>query len=134
VTVGLEASLPHRPPFLFLDQLERVDAQHAVGLFHFPKKGSSLALTMFPELAVIEAATQAAAAWANVGSDPQGVRLASIEQARFIRQPKPGDAVHIDLSIVKEFAGLRMVEGRLRCGAEEIGHVRFSVFDGRSLT
>ena len=113
--------LPHRPPFLLLDELEvdaagqrvtahwRPDPAWEVFAGHFPDD------PVVPGVLLVEAMAQAACVLGRA-IDPSTrdlpVLLAGIDRARFRRPVRPGETVRIEVLFRKRRRGLWRFEGR----------------------
>lgn len=112
----IEAIIPHRPPFRFVDEIVELEpGVRAVGRLqvtgeewflqgHFPGN------PIVPGVIMVEACAQVAAVCALTHPDHQGKFgvFAAIDDTRFTRIVRPGDV--LDLTIVME--RLRMRLGR----------------------
>lgn len=117
----IEAIIPHRHPFLFLDRVvELVPGKSAVAekyltgdedIFrgHFP------GYPVFPGVLQIEALAQAGAVAALAAPENKGrlVLFAGMEKVRFRRQVKPGDTLRLEVELVKMRGSLGKGEGRV---------------------
>ena len=112
----IEAVIPHRPPFRFVDEIVELEpGGRAVGRLlitgqewylqgHFPGN------PIVPGVIMVEACAQVAAVCALTHPDHQGKFgvFAAIDETRFTRIVRPGDV--LDMTIVME--RLRMRLGR----------------------
>jgi 3-hydroxyacyl-[acyl-carrier-protein] dehydratase len=112
----IEAVIPHRPPFRFVDEIVELEpGVRAVGRLritgeewflqgHFPGN------PIVPGVIMVEACAQVAAVCALTHPDHQGKFgvFAAIDETRFTRIVRPGDV--LDMTIVME--RLRMRLGR----------------------
>ncbi|MGH7995809.1 MAG: 3-hydroxyacyl-ACP dehydratase FabZ family protein [Opitutaceae bacterium] len=133
--------IPHRPPFLFVDEIV---SESAGGLIarrtwrgdedfyrgHYP--GAPIT----PGVLLCEAVFQAAACYvalamaARPGASgrPAGVPLlARIGDVRFRTPVLPGDTITIEVRKKDEMAGFIMMTGAVRCGDRRVLNVDFSV-------
>ncbi len=130
-TEEIMAIIPHRPPFLLVDRILEIDNVHAIGLKqvtinepffvgHFPGQ------PIMPGVLIIEALAQVGAVAILHQPVYQGklVFFARIENARFRRPVKPGDTLHLNVSLDKlrgsigKGKGLAQVDGEVAAEAE----------------
>lgn len=124
-----EEVLPHRPPFLFLDEVtELVPNQSARGCWTPPEdfdvfRGHFPAFPVLPGVLLIESIAQlgAVAAMVTEGEEGDIPLFAGIDKARFRRAVRPGDTIdlHIELTQRSKRAGKgrgrATVDGELAC-------------------
>ncbi|MGQ9679056.1 MAG: 3-hydroxyacyl-ACP dehydratase FabZ [bacterium] len=138
VNLDVKDYLPHREPFLFIDGVERLEAEeievwrdvrpdefYFVG--HFPNN------PILPGVLMVEAIAQAGVVLvlvrgtANRGKTPL---FAGIDRVRFRRVVRPGERLRIVVRMVAakagvyKFEGKVFVEGELVCEAVVMGAVR----------
>lgn len=115
---AIEAILPHRPPFLFVDEIVAlepgvsaharwtIDAEAWFLAGHFPGN------PIVPGVLMVEAAAQVAAVTALTHPDHQGKFgvFAGIDEVRFTRIVRPGDTLDMRVAVDR----LRGRLGRVR--------------------
>lgn len=100
--------LPHREPFLFVDRLEKYDAEEIIGYRRFKEEefffpGHFPGYPVVPGVILVETMAQCGGA----GIAAQGLLqnaiflLASVEKAKFRQQVRPGDEVKIVVKNLK---------------------------------
>jgi 3-hydroxyacyl-[acyl-carrier-protein] dehydratase len=116
--------LPHRPPFLFVDEVTAVDpGRSATGRWrlsgdeaffagHFPGRPT------LPGVLMVEALAQVAGV-AMLGAEGMAGRLGlfgGIDRARFRRQAGPGDELVLEATITQLSTRAAKAEGTARVG------------------
>ncbi len=111
--------LPHRFPMLLVDRIEELEAERVVGIKnvtinepffmgHFPD------FPVMPGVLIIEAMAQVAGVLV-LSSIPDRhtklVLLASVEEAKFRKQVRPGDQLRIEMKVGKRKASLAKMFG-----------------------
>src|ERR1019366_4360807 len=115
----IRAILPHRFPFLLVDRIVEMDAEHIVGIKnvthnepfftgHFPD------FPVMPGVLIVEAMAQTAGVLV-LKSIPDRHRklvlLVAIENARFRRPVVPGDTLRMEMKILKRKASVAKMAG-----------------------
>ncbi len=111
--------LPHRYPFLFVDRIIEMEAERIVGIKnvtvnepyfvgHFPD------FPVMPGVIITEAMAQVAGVLVlSTIPDRKSklVLLASVEEAKFRRQVRPGDQLRIEMKMVRRKASIAKMSG-----------------------
>jgi 3-hydroxyacyl-[acyl-carrier-protein] dehydratase len=133
---GIEAAIPHREPFLFVDSVleraagrivtewtPRADAPFFAG--HYPGR------PIVPGVLICESAFQAGAilcsgdpAEAASGGVPV---LAKVSDARFRRPVGPGETLRFEVTLDERVAAARYMTAKVTCGGENVLRVQFVV-------
>ena len=128
----IRAILPHRFPFLLVDRIVEMDAEHIVGIKnvthnepfftgHFPD------FPVMPGVLIVEAMAQTAGVLVLKSipdRDRKLVLLVAIENARFRRPVVPGDTLRMEMKLLKrkatvaKMAGVATVDGVVVAEAE----------------
>ncbi len=129
--------IPHRPPFLFVDEIVSETADGLVARRTWRPdeafyKGHYPGAPITPGVLLCEAVFQAGAlflARSRAGREtPQGVPLlVKISDVRFRSPVYPGDTVTIEVRKKEEMAGFYIMAGAMRRGAERVMSVNYSV-------
>ncbi|MGF1510973.1 MAG: 3-hydroxyacyl-ACP dehydratase FabZ family protein [Myxococcota bacterium] len=129
--------IPHRPPFLFIDEVVHVDESRVVATRrlrpdepqfsgHYPD------FPVMPGVLLCEAVLQAGAYL--VAATTTGERMASgvpvvtrLEHARFKRPARPGDVLEIEVERVESVASVEWMQGAIRIDGKLALSLRFAV-------
>jgi 3-hydroxyacyl-[acyl-carrier-protein] dehydratase len=120
--------LPHRFPMLMIDRVlelgedfvraeKLVTANEPALAGHFPGQ------PIFPGVLIIEAMAQAAAIWAAVNSVSKERKLsvlAGVDGARFRRQVRPGDVLHLEARMLAARSKLVKLEAKASVAGEVV--------------
>jgi 3-hydroxyacyl-[acyl-carrier-protein] dehydratase len=142
VTAPITAFLPHRPPFLFVDDVvaetdnsltARLEVKPEFDFFrgHYPGNpimpGVLISEAVFQAGSVLLTKIQQREAAAGAAA-PKGVPvLARIENARFRSVVRPGDELTIDVKLKDRMAGFVFMTGSVKAGARRVMSVDFCV-------
>ncbi|MEX2445471.1 MAG: 3-hydroxyacyl-ACP dehydratase FabZ [Alkalispirochaeta sp.] len=129
--MNITSLLPHRSPFLFVDEIESTSDKHIVGSRTFPADEPFFA-GHFPEYPVVPGVIllESMAQCGGAGIRQLGTLgeklffLASVNSVKFRRQVRPGDTVRMEIENLRitsrmlKQKGRALVDGELACEAE----------------
>jgi 3-hydroxyacyl-[acyl-carrier-protein] dehydratase len=125
-TTNIEALLPHRKPFLFVDEILSADEQGSVSTktftpteFFFP--GHFPQYPVVPGVILVETLAQAGgAALASAKLFPEGSLffLATVDKVKFRRQVRPGDTVRLEVTNLRVSPKMIKQSGKALVGDE----------------
>jgi 3-hydroxyacyl-[acyl-carrier-protein] dehydratase len=134
---AIEALIPHRDPFLFVDRIveqatDRIVTEWDVAADFFAFRGHYPAFPVLPGVLISEFAFQSAAclfsAEAKPTVDARAVPvLTKIEDARFRRIVRPGETLRAEVDVVERVGPARYCKALVTCGGETVLRVRFTV-------
>ena len=123
--------IPHRPPFLLVDRIERADGDAIVGYKRFAADepffaGHFPGYPVVPGVLLVECMAQTGGAGVVAmggpgeagGSDAKVTFLASIEKARFRQQVRPGDEVRIVVTTRRRSSNAIRQSGKVYLGGQ----------------
>ncbi len=100
----IEALLPHREPFLFVDEIETANEQEIIGTKHYDEsfeifKGHFQHYQIVPGMVLIESMAQCGGAGVRKIKNAEGglFVLASIENANFVKAVEIGQTVRMKI-------------------------------------
>lgn len=137
---AIKAVIPHRPPFLFVDRIIEVDAEHAVAerciradephfAGHYPGN------PIMPGVLLCEACFQTAAvlmaerlkAQDGAAQRPLTPILARIGEGRFKQIVRPGETVRIEVSYKESLARFHFLRGKILKDGKVAMSVEFGI-------
>lgn len=131
--------IPHRPPFLFVDQIvSETDSGIVATRTWRPDedfyRGHYPGMPITPGVLLCEAVFQTGALFlsrkqaANGNDAPEGVPLlAKISDVRFRNPVFPGETIHIEVKEVERLGGFVFMKGSVKSGDKKVLNVDFSV-------
>jgi 3-hydroxyacyl-[acyl-carrier-protein] dehydratase len=134
----IESLLPHRPPFLLVDEIVELEpGKRVVGRReiraddwwfpgHFPER------PVMPGVLTIEAIAQcgAVAVLADEANRAKMPFFAGIDDCRFKRVVEPGDVLTLECEFVRVRGPIAKGEGRARVGEDLAAEAKLTVFLG----
>lgn len=126
--------LPHREPFLFLDQVTEVSEDRLLAVREIRAdevqfQGHYPGHPLMPGVLLCEMALQAGAylmAHRSQGMDGWPV-VTRIQNVRFKRQVRPGDQVEVEVRHEETVAGVHWMSGRMRVAGKLVCDLGFAV-------
>lgn len=133
----IEALIPHRDPFLFVDRIvERAD-DRIVTEWDVPVdlpafRGHYPGQPVLPGVLISEFVFQSAGCLFASASDTRAASsgvpvLTRIEDARFRRVVRPGEKLWAEVEVVERVGPARFCKALVTCGAETVLRVRFTL-------
>ena len=131
----VQALLPHRAPFLFVDRvIERTEAS-IVTEWEVPLdldcfRGHYPGRPVLPGVLLCEFVFQSGAILAGAVTEPAagGVPvLARIEEARFKKMVAPGERLRAEVELLERLAGVAFCSARVRSGEKTVLTTRFAL-------
>jgi 3-hydroxyacyl-[acyl-carrier-protein] dehydratase len=117
-----DLGLPHRPPFLFLDAVTRLESgQSAEGVHTFPVddpvfQGHFPGEPIVPGVLLTESIAQLAGIAAGQGVPEARFLLSGIRSMKFPSAAKPGETLKIEVTKKGELGPLLQFDGRVTIG------------------
>jgi UDP-3-O-[3-hydroxymyristoyl] N-acetylglucosamine deacetylase/3-hydroxyacyl-[acyl-carrier-protein] dehydratase len=111
--------LPHAAPFLLLDRVVEIGDRTGVFLKLVTAADPCVGPDgVLPGPFVLEAFAQGGGALLGARDGPQAGYLAAVDDFRLHGDVRAGDALRIEVEIVRHFAGAVMIRGRIVVGDE----------------
>lgn len=136
---GIQKLIPHRPPFLFVDEVVTCDSERLVARYavtgeedfftgHYPGN------PIMPGVLISESIFQAAAVFmarrmeVDTESAPNATPiLARISDARFKQMVKPGDVLELEIGYKEQLSRFHFLRGTARVGGKPVATVEFAL-------
>lgn len=131
---AIEAAIPHRDPFLLLDEIVSQDDKkiHCRKTFsgeEFFYQGHYPHFPLTPGVLLIEAGMQAGAVLLSkqAGSAPGKVPVATrIDGVKFKRMVRPGETIDLEVELVERIADAFFLKAKVMCGRDVAARYEFA--------
>jgi 3-hydroxyacyl-[acyl-carrier-protein] dehydratase len=131
---AIQAAIPHRAPFLFVDEVVAQDEQriHCRKKFtgeEFFYQGHYPHFPLTPGVLLIEAGMQAGAVLLSkqAGAAPGKVPVATrVDGVKFKRMVRPGDTIDIEIDLVERMADTYFMKAKVSCGRDVAARFEFA--------
>jgi 3-hydroxyacyl-[acyl-carrier-protein] dehydratase len=131
----IEAAIPHREPFLLLDEIitwepERIVCRKTFAPSEAFYRGHYPQFPITPGVLLCEAGMQAGAVLLSkiVESGKEGVPVATrINDVRFKRMVRPGETIEIDVNLVERIADAFFLKAKITCEGQVAARFEFAV-------
>lgn len=127
------AAIPHRPPFLFLDEIveqsaDRIVCRKTFSESEFFYQGHYPGFPLTPGVILCEAALQAGAVLLSqqagaAGGMPVATRMNDVKFKKMVR---PGDTVEIEVSVTERLADAFFMSGKVTVGGKLSARLDFA--------
>ena len=129
---AIEAAIPHRAPFLFVDRILARAEHSIVTEWDVPKDGAWFAghypaEPILPGVLTCEFAFQSGAILLSDPENPRLPVLVRIEDARFRKLVRPGETLRADVEHVESIGPRHHLSAGVSLSAERVLDVRFAV-------
>ncbi len=129
----IHAAIPHRAPFLFIDEVIERDERRIVCRKTFRPdeffyQGHYPHFPITPGVLLCEAAMQAGALLLSgcFGERP-GVPVATrMNDVRFKRAVRPGETIEIEVQLIERLAGAFFLKAKVTCGKQVAARLEFA--------
>jgi 3-hydroxyacyl-[acyl-carrier-protein] dehydratase len=130
----IHAAIPHRPPFLLVDEIISRDEQRIVCRKTFQPTeyfyaGHYPQFPITPGVLLCEACLQAGAILLaqHVAKEDSGVPVATrLNDVRFKRMIRPGETIDIEVELTDRLADAFYLKGRVRCEGKLAASLEFA--------
>jgi len=133
----IEALIPHRDPFLFVDRIVERTADRIVTEWDVSPdlpafRGHYPGFPVLPGVLISEFTFQSAACLFASGADPAVHSnavpvLTKIEDARFRRVVRPGETLRAEVLVTERLGSARYCKAVVTCAGETVVRLRFTV-------
>ena len=130
----IHAAIPHRPPFLLIDEIvsqveNRIVCRKTFEPTEYFYAGHYPHFPITPGVLLCEACMQAGAVLLarHVSKDHSGVPVATrLNDVRFKRIVRPGETIDIEVELVERLADAFFLKGRVRCEGKLAASLEFA--------
>ncbi|MBN1775893.1 MAG: 3-hydroxyacyl-ACP dehydratase FabZ [Clostridiales bacterium] len=115
----IEAIIPHREPFILVDEVLEMDGEHIIAQKHvradeYYFKGHFPEMPVMPGVLIVESMAQAGAVVALSKPENKGkiAFFAGIDKVRFKKSVFPGDTLRLEVRMTKQRGPIGFGEGK----------------------
>lgn len=129
----IEKLIPHRPPFLWIDRVEELEAgERCVAVLHVDPEnpifgGHFPGRPILPGVLIIEAVAQTAGVMLGAAGPAERALLAAVNRFKFLRPVVPGECLHIETRKLTQTAAMAYIEGTITVNGEKVASGELSV-------
>lgn len=131
----IQAAIPHRPPFLLIDEIVawtegRIVCRKTFTGEEFFYQGHYPGYPVTPGVLLCEAGMQAGAVLLSkvVDQDKAGVPVATrLNDVRFKRMVRPGQSIDIEVELIERLAEAYFLKAKVTCGGQVAARFEFAV-------
>lgn len=120
MTSGLDTYIPQRPPFVFIDTVQTVDAGQAVTQFTIPADCPLVNDGVLPLAGLMENAAQTCVVRAGQSAGNKIGYIGAVKQMAATRFPKVGETLTTRATLIQEVLNISLVECETRVNDEVI--------------
>lgn len=120
MTSGVETYIPQRPPFVFIDTVQTVDAEQAVTRFTIPADCPLVTDDVLPLSGLMENSAQTCAVRASQRAGNKIGYIGAVKQMEVKRFPHTGETLTTRALLIQEVMNISLVECETRVDNEVI--------------
>lgn len=129
----IQAYIPQRPPFVFIDKIEQADEAVSVSSFKIPEEYLFVENGFFTEPGLIENMAQTAAAGTGFKAQQEGKSapvgfIGALKSLQISALPKTGETLTTTILLLHQVLNAHIVQGAVRVGEKEIARCELKIF------
>ena len=119
-THDINTWIPQRAPFVFIDTIVEVSAQHAITQYTIPETCPLMENGCLSLAGLMENAAQSCAVRAGFSGGNRIGYIGAIKQMKATRLPKAGERLTTEVELLQEVLNISLIECKTRLGEEII--------------